>query len=303
MTMNDSDLAALTPRVAVDPELPDETRAFLCRLDPLALYSSSEPAPDIQTPGFLYAAARPLAKVVGTALGTAALSFLFAVLYSDLVGMSYWDTLRSLLWGVAVLGLLGFWGVVAVANQRQADHQRPARLLKEAHGRYLGPNEFMPDAAAALARTQAAVDSILDAEVQKHGLLNQDLNAKSLPAFEWGVAQSLATYSHEVKGLPAWPAGGRAAKILSAAHQGLARRLEGIVARVGRLEEYAKTVTEAEQLHKELMQLRGISDREGSSEEVLGLMARDAEAGVVSALDQAVAAARSVGATLLTKDS
>ena len=39
------------------------------------------------------------------------------------------------------------------------------------------------------------------------------------------------------------------------------------------------------------------------SEEVLGLMARDAEADVVSALDQAVASARSAGAALLVKDS
>ncbi|MFF2926617.1 hypothetical protein ACFVTP_30120 [Streptomyces celluloflavus] len=301
--MNDSDRAAPAPRVAVDPELPDETRAFLSRLDPLSLHSSSEPAPNIQTPGFLYAAARPLAKVVGAALGTAALSFLFAVPYGALADMPYGDALRSLVWGVAILGVLGFWGGVAVAKQRQADHQRPVRLLKEAHGRYLGPNEFMPDAAAALARTQAAADSILDAEVQKRGLLDQDLNATRLPAFEWEIAQSLAAYSHDVKGLPAWPAGGRAAQILSAGHRGLARRLEGIVARVKRLEEYAKAVTEAEQLHRELMQLRRIGDREGGSEEVLGLMARDAEAGVVSALDQTVASARSAGTALLAKDS
>jgi hypothetical protein len=80
----------------------------------------------------------------------------------------------------------------------------------------------MPDAAAALACTQAAADSILDAEVQKRGLRDRELNAKGLPAFEWGIAQSLATYSHEVKGLPAWPAGGRAARILSAGHRDLA---------------------------------------------------------------------------------
>ena len=150
-------------------------------------------------------------------------------------------------------------------------------------------------------RVQAATDSILGSELHEQGLLDRDLNLTGLPAFEWEIAQALAAYSREAMSLPAWPAGEKAARVLDAGRAGLGRRLEGITERVALLEQYAALVTMAGISYREREQLRGLGSRDGATEEVLAMMARDSEASVISELDQALAAARAAGAALLPK--
>ncbi|NED01229.1 hypothetical protein G3I55_06120 [Streptomyces sp. SID6648] len=53
--------------------------------------------------------------------------------------------------------------------------------------------------------------------------------------------------------------------------------------------------------YREREQLRGLGSRDGATEEVLAMMARDSEASVISELDQAVAAAREAGAAALKR--
>lgn len=301
MTIHSSARALVTPRVAVDPGLPEEAKTFLRRLDPVFLRSASTPVPDVAAPGLLRTASRPLRKLAGLTLGTAALCPIFATLYSEVADLSYWAAVRMLLWGCALLAVLGFCAVIVVTNQRTGGHHRSTQLLKESHGRYLGPAEFMPDAATVLVRVQAAADSILGSELQKQGLLDRDMNLIGLPAFEWEIAQALAAYSRAAMSLPAWPAGEKAARVLDAGRAGLGRRLEGITDRVALLEQYAMLVTMAGISYREREQLRALGSRDGSTEEVLAMMARDSEAGVISELDQALAAARAAGAALLPK--
>ncbi|MFC8220410.1 hypothetical protein ACFUTY_19820 [Streptomyces sp. NPDC057362] len=301
MTTYNSARAMTTPRVAVDPGLPEEAKTFLRRLDPVLLRSASTPVPDVTAPGLLRSAFRPLRKLAGLMLGTVALCPIFATLYSEVADLSYWAALRSLLWGCALFAVLGFWVVIAVTNERMGGRHRSAQLLKESHGRYLGPAEFMPDAAMVLVRVQAATDSILGSELQEQGLLDRDLNLTGLPAFEWEIAQALAAYSREVMSLPAWPAGEKAARVLDAGRAGLGRRLEGITDRVALLEQYAVLVTMAGISYREREQLRGLGNRDGAAEEVLAMMARDSEASVISELDQAVAAAREAGTAALKR--
>lgn len=300
MTTHGSARVLATPRMVVDPDLTAEAKAFLRRLDPVFLHSASTPVPEVVVPGLLRSAFRPLRKLAGLTLAAVALSPLFATLPRVIADLPYWATLRWLLWVYAFLALLGSCIVIAVTAQRAEGHHRAAQLLKESHGRYLGPAEFMPEAAAVLVRVQAATDSILGSELQQHGLLDRALNLAGLPAFEWEIAQALAAYSQDTRSLPSCPAGERAARVLEASRAGLRRRLEGITDRAALLEEYAALVTMAETSYREREQLRGLGSR-GDAEEVLAMMARDSEASVVSELDQAVAAAREKGASLLKR--
>ncbi|GLZ14944.1 hypothetical protein Acsp04_51790 [Actinomadura sp. NBRC 104425] len=69
------------------------------------------------------------------------------------------------------------------------------RLIRRYHGRYIVAADLDPDAKILLCRAQEAIDTVLQSEVNRAGLLDGMDNALTLPAEEWEIAQTLMTHS------------------------------------------------------------------------------------------------------------
>ena len=102
----------------------------------------------------------------------------------------------------AAFVLLGPWWVTTIPIALSAllvaccgDDMRRARALRRRRDRYLTPEDFDEQGQAMLIRTQAAIDTVRDSEVNKEGLLDTVDNAVTLPRQEWEIAQVLARQS------------------------------------------------------------------------------------------------------------
>jgi hypothetical protein len=74
-------------------------------------------------------------------------------------------------------------------------HGSVVRLVRRHHGRYVVAADLDPDAKILLCRAQAAIDAVLESEVNKAGLLDDMDNALNLPVEEWEIAQTLMPHS------------------------------------------------------------------------------------------------------------
>ncbi|HEY7488200.1 MAG TPA: hypothetical protein VH912_27405 [Streptosporangiaceae bacterium] len=104
-------------------------------------------------------------------------------------------------WFVALAVLPSWWAatfpiaLTALLVGFLGDDVRRARALRLRRDRYLTPDDFDQEGQALLTRTQVAIDTVQESEVNKEGLLDKVDNAVTLPRQEWEIAQVLARQS------------------------------------------------------------------------------------------------------------
>lgn len=137
-----------------------------------------------------------------------------------------------------------FWALVA---------GRAIRLSRRYHGRYIVAGDLDPDARILLFRVQEAIGVVLDAEVNKAGLLDEMDNALTLPAEEWEIAQALMAQSRmrdEQRRLRESDLTPLDKSRFAPQREALRRSVAVVAERVKALEEYADRTAAADALYQ-----------------------------------------------------
>nr|WP_051753251.1 hypothetical protein [Streptosporangium amethystogenes] len=144
---------------------------------------------------------------------------------------------------------------------------------------YLLFDDFDTDARNLLARTRAAVGSVLRSRVNTEGLLDVARNAVMLPPQEWEIARLLAKLSSLRKEHRDLMRGGVTREV-AAAVKPLERALAGsegaVIAKVETLERYAAHVADAERAYRARDQIDALMERLPRYEELLAESGADA---------------------------
>lgn len=192
----------------------------------------------------------------------------------------------------ADLGTAGW--LVRCALSEPPGH-RAARIH---HGRYYTAEDFDDDAADLLGRAQRAVETVLQAESSRRGLLDTVDNAVTLPRVLWEIADTVRAQTvlrAEQREAASGVMTPELHAVLVPQRAALARSVASVVERVDRLETYARRVMEADAAYRarhlmdsndkyrELLArthdetaLAGLSDRARALEETLARSVREA---------------------------
>ncbi|GAA4064164.1 hypothetical protein [Actinomadura miaoliensis] len=127
------------------------------------------------------------------------------------------------------------------------------RLVRRLHGRYIVAADLDPDAKILLCRAQEAIDTVLESEVNKAGLLDGMDNALTLPAEEWEIAQTLMTHSRmreEQRRLRASGLTPLEKSRFAPQRDALRRSVAAVTERIEALEEYAARTAAADAVYR-----------------------------------------------------
>ncbi|WP_067491301.1 hypothetical protein [Actinomadura hibisca] len=286
---------ANTLRPVVDPALPPDDRLLLLEAaDSLRPAGDEPPAPPswggrtrldvlmtmlIATVcGFFPLAVGPfLQGAAGLAVGAAAQLGLVAAWWSG--GFTLF-----LITGT-VLQLIS-WGALLVFVGGEGEH---AELARKHHGRYyleadfasgkkvnrwfgLSPRKLME-------RTQTAIATVLDSEVNSAGLLDDTANAVALPQQEWEIAQALAELSRVRRQLVdivrAEQTSVQVQRAMEPQRQALKTSADALARRVEALERYADRTRAADAAYREWRTLQELEELSDDTLDVLSRTARD----------------------------
>lgn len=202
---------------------------------------------------------RPLLQL--TPMTALVLSFLCAILLPP--------------WGISLLLPLA---LIAFVSRQMSEDAYRARSLRVRRDRYLTPEEFDEPAQRLLERTQAAVETVLESEVHKEGLLDAVDNSVTLPQQEWEIAQVLARQSklraeqREILEPGAEPEVHAALRPLQ---DKLDFSVQALTRRVEALEHYAERTQAADRAFRAHRQLEEIAARAGAYDELVADTVRD----------------------------
>ncbi|MFG1946917.1 hypothetical protein [Nonomuraea sp. NPDC048826] len=195
----------------------------------------------------------------------AGLDFFLAGLYTPFVVVM---TLAALL----IAGVLAKPRPDADAERRHAVERQVYDSARKFSGRYVLREELDEGARQLMARTQAAIDSVMESHVNAEGLLDDVRNAVMLPAQEWEIARLLAKLSELRAGHRQVVAEGVTPEVAAVAEplaQALDSSERAVVARVEALERYAGHVADAERAHRARDQIARLSAQLPRYEELL----------------------------------
>ncbi|MEV2274135.1 hypothetical protein AB0I72_00995 [Nocardiopsis sp. NPDC049922] len=132
--------------------------------------------------------------------------------------------------------------------QEAAEREWERRLLEQWRDWYVGPDALDTQARALLARTQAAVDSVLASSLHDQGLLLDTVrNRVVLADVEWAVADRLRGHTRTRRTMASTPTPGEHSRRAAArAREVLDQDVARVEARVRVLEDYAAKVRAAE---------------------------------------------------------
>lgn len=202
---------------------------------------------------------RPLLQL--TPMTALVLSFLCAVLLPP--------------WGIALLLPLA---LIAYVSRQMSEDAYRARSLRVRRDRYFTPEEFDEPAQQLLQRVQTAVETVLESEVHKEGLLDTVDNSVTLPQQEWEIAQVLARQSklraeqQEILEPGAEPEVHAALRPLQ---DKLDLSVQALTRRIEALEHYAERTRAADRAYRAHRQLEEIAARTGAYDELVADTVRD----------------------------
>lgn len=178
-------------------------------------------------------------------------------------------------WGIALLIPLA---LVAFVSRQMSEDAYRARSLRVRRDRYLTPEEFDEPAQSLLHRVQTAVDTVLESEVHKEGLLDTVDNSVTLPQQEWEIAQVLARQSKLRREQDEILAPGTEPEV-EAALRPLREKLDlsvhALTRRVEALELYADRTVAADRAYRAHRQLEEIASKAAAYDELLADTVRD----------------------------
>jgi len=161
------------------------------------------------------------------------------------------------------------------------------RLIQQAEGRYIRPDELDPPAQNLMLRGQKAVDTVFRSEVHEAGMLDRIRNEALLPSVEWELAKLLRYTTRLRHDHPEFQ---QAIPQSGTAHAAYRRAQRTIIGRVEALERYAERVLAADIAY----QLAGGDQHALADLEALAGQADAAYAAFRASLDQAVEAAKAL---------
>lgn len=274
----------MTPRVVLDPDIPEKARAVLAANTPLLPHPSAPP---------------PRPRFGGRGPGTVALAAFQAPIWVYLPVLACWQygkrakiagTVAEALiiapiaiWGFYGLAFNMLWGlplqVIAFITVlvRSGEPELPKLIRRHKDG-YVRPEELNGPAPALLDRAQAAVDAVTRSEVNREGLLDEVRNTVTLPRQLWDIAETLAELSHlhaeqeqKTMGLTT----PRVVEALRPRRKALNLATESVVKRVEALERYAARTRAADQALLELRALQNLAEGGDAYRDLLARTVRD----------------------------
>jgi hypothetical protein len=178
-------------------------------------------------------------------------------------------------WGVSLLIPLA---LIAFVSRQMSEDAYRARSLRVRRDRYLTPEEFDELAKQLLQRVQAAVDTVLESEVHKEGLLDSVDNSVTLPQQEWEIAQVLARQSklrNEQQEILTPGAEPEVEAALRPLRNKLDLSVKALTRRIEALELYAERTQAADRAYRAHRQLEEIASRAPAYDELLADTVRD----------------------------
>ncbi|KAB2351595.1 hypothetical protein [Actinomadura rudentiformis] len=248
------------PRVAVDPDLPERLRDRIQELNPRVSPKSADghyvswDIDNVDGPDYFERRRLKRSVVVGIP-GVGA--FMFAHQSANPFGL--WLTpdlsgLASVLgWAhdaVLVIALVALfypvlWLAKTVSGGFAIGENYSQKQLRRAHGHFIGSHDLDGASAELLTRTQCAVDTVLNSDVNEAGLLDSVHNQVALPMQEWEIAKALRGLSRLRRKHPDVVVD-EMASAATVAQQTAAEAHDKLVRRVEALEEYAELVKAAD---------------------------------------------------------
>jgi hypothetical protein len=189
------------------------------------------------------------------------------------------------LWFAAFL-LLGSWwrvtfvpiAIVTVLICFLGDDVRRARALRRRQDRYLTPEDFDEQGRDLLARTQDAIDTVRESQVNKEGLLDATDNAVTLPRQEWEIAQVLARQSKLRGEQRDWLESGTVPEVQAAVRplrEKLELSVQGVTRRIEALERYAERTRAADEAFRAQRHLEDLAARAHEYDDLIADTVRD----------------------------
>ncbi|POX51848.1 hypothetical protein C3489_19260 [Streptomyces sp. Ru71] len=287
------DSALLRP--VVDPALEEEERELLAGAG-AGLIPAAEPLPAAPRRGGRTSTdvllALPVATLCGflpvvalpLLLGRRAGAVTGALAQAGVVAAWWWGGLTPFLITVTALQCVS-WLLIYVFGCGMDEAQRLARLH---HGHYYVDEDFGTSVLRPLVgrslrrqmlRTQIAVTTVLESEVNKAGLLDDVANAVTLPVQEWEIAQvlaeltRLATQVRSVTGNTT--ASPRVLEVLEPQKRALQLSAEALEERVEALERYAEHVRAADEAYRDWQAVQELEELGDDMAELLARTVRD----------------------------
>ncbi|MFL1427232.1 MULTISPECIES: hypothetical protein [unclassified Nocardiopsis] len=182
--------------------------------------------------------------------------FLVALLVFAVVPMLLLYSLHALIpawWGLLVaVGVPLIWSAGALhltfRRQRKAEQETPPVVAASYEGRHVTPDALDDQGRALLARTQQAVDTVLESGLHREGLLLDSVrNQVVLAETEWTIARGLGDLARSLREIEATPiTGERSRAAAERARVALAEERGHLERRIELLEEYADRVRAAD---------------------------------------------------------
>lgn len=274
----------MTPRVVLDPDIPEKARAVL------AANARLLPPPSVPPP-------RP--RLGGRGLSTVALAAVQAPIWVYLPALACWQYgKRAKIAGIvaeavviAPIAVSGFYGlainvlfglplqiIAFIAVLVLSGEPELPRLIRRHKDGYVRPEELDGPAPALLDRAQAAVDAVTGSEVNREGLLDEVRNTVTLPRQLWEVAQTLAELSRlnvEQRERTMGLSTPRVVEALRPQRKALNLATESVIKRVEALERYAARTRAADQALLELRALQNLAEGNDAYRDLLARTVRD----------------------------
>jgi hypothetical protein len=274
----------VTPRVVLDPDIPDKAREVLAANAHLLPHPSAPPR-------------RP--RLGGRGLNTALLAAVQAPIWVYLPVLACWQYGKrakiagiiaeaaviapialwgfyglafNILWGVP-LQLIAFLAVLVLSGEPQLP-----KLIRRHKDGYVRPEELDGPAPALLDRAQAAVDAVIRSEVNRQGLLDEVRNTVTLPRQLWDVALILAELTRLQDEQAQQTLGLRTPRVVEALRpqrKALNLATESVIKRVEALERYAARTRAADQALLELRALHNLAEGNDAYRDLLARTVRD----------------------------
>ncbi|MDA0635232.1 hypothetical protein OUY22_17570 [Nonomuraea sp. MCN248] len=221
--------------------------------------------PGKRRPPALGLVARITTTLVALLAVGAGLDFFMAGRYTPFVVVM---TLAALL----IVGVLAKPRPDADTERRQAVERQVYDSARRYAGRYVLREDLDEGARRLMARTSAAIDSVLESHVHAEGLLDDVRNTVMLPAQEWEIARLLAKLS-ELRAGHRQVVGEGVTPEVAAVAEPLAQALDSseraVVARIEALERYAGHVADAERAYRAREQIARLGAQLPRYEELL----------------------------------
>ncbi|WP_106399541.1 hypothetical protein [Actinocorallia populi] len=265
--------------VVVDPQIPQEEQRIL-KSAPEALYGPMETVPEPRLGGrtgrdaFFALWQAPvwtfLPGLMGTFHGSRVRAAGLAA-QAVLIGALAWQP-RSVFTAL-VLAVLpaAFLVLLALCGEDAA-----GRLARLRHGHYVQYGDLAQKYRSLLYRAAKAVETVLESEVNAHGLLDDVRNTVTLPAQRWEIAQTLMELDRltdEHEGTRADDP--RVAELLAPQKEILRLATASVTERIAALEEYAAQTRAADEALEQWRTIQRLAANGDAYQELLARTVRD----------------------------